>query len=111
MHSVASLRRRMFGPALHICAACGGDFANPAAWEETGPANWVVSLRCGACGHERAVPVDGVAVRRFNRALDRGYKAIERAADRLERELMTAWVETFGAALARDLIDAADFGR
>jgi hypothetical protein len=103
------LRARVFGSRLHICAACGGDYANPAAWEEKDPLTWVVSLRCGACGHERDATVDKGAVRRFNRALDRGYNAIERAAERLERELMTAWVETFGAALERDLIDAADF--
>lgn len=109
MHSIVSLRGRMFGPALHICAACGGDYANPAAWEEAGPAAWVVSLRCGACGHERDAHVDEAAARRFNRALDRGFNAIERAAERLERELMCGWIETFRLALERDLIDAADF--
>jgi hypothetical protein len=105
------LRERVFGPGLHICAVCGGDFANPAAWEEADYATWVVSLRCGGCGHERDATVGKSAVRRFNRALDRGYKTIERAAERLEHELMTAWVEAFGAALERDLIDATDFGR
>ena len=109
MRSIVSLRERIFSPALHICAACGGDFANPAAWEEAGAAAWIVSLRCGACGHERDAHVDKAAARRFNRALDRGFDAIERAAERLERELMVGWIETFRVALERDLIDAADF--
>jgi len=30
-------------------------------------------------------------------------------ADRLERERMSGWVESFALALARDLIDANDF--
>jgi hypothetical protein len=107
MTPITRIRRRH---ALHNCAACGGDFANPAAWEQADPLTWVVSLRCGACGHERDVTVGKGAARRFNRALDRGYNAIERAAERLERELMAGWVEAFGAALQRDLIDAADFG-
>jgi hypothetical protein len=42
-------------------------------------------------------------------ALERGYGAIEAAATRLHQELMTEWVETFAAALHRDLIDAGDF--
>ena len=106
MTPIARILRRH---SLHICAACGGDFANPAAWEEADPLTWVVSLRCGACGHERDVTVTKGAARRLNRALDRGYDAIERAAERLERERMAGWVEAFGAALQRDLIDAADF--
>ena len=109
MPSILSLRGRLYGSVLHICAACGGDFANPTAWEEAGPAAWVVSLRCGACGHEYDVKVDEAAVCWFNRALDRGYDAIERAAERLRRECMAAWIETFRLALERDLIDAADF--
>lgn len=108
MTPITRIRRRH---ALHICAACGGDYANPAAWEQPDPLTWVVSLRCGACGHERDVTVGKGTARRFNRALDRGYNAIERAAERLERERMAGWVEAFGAALQRDLIDAADFAR
>ncbi len=46
---------------------------------------------------------------RLLNALDRGYRSIEAAADRLERELTAAWAETFTAALWRDLIDAGDF--
>jgi hypothetical protein len=33
------------------------------------------------------------------------------AADRIDRELMAAWVESFVVALRRDLISGADFAR
>jgi hypothetical protein len=57
------------------------------------------------------VVVDSADARRLNEALDRGYDAIERGAEQLRAERMTAWVDAFVAALARDLIDAADFAR
>jgi hypothetical protein len=87
--------RWLLGPklpvgALHVCRLCGGDFVNPTRWDAEGPDLWRVGLRCGACGHERETIVGPTA------------------AD-LERENMASWVETFSAALRRDLIDAEDF--
>jgi hypothetical protein len=112
----AGFLRRVLGPrlpiapaGLHICPACGGDFANPTGWDTAGDEHWLVGLRCGGCGHERAVAMDRGMARRFNAALDTGYDAIERGAERLRAELMSDWIDTFAAALGHDLIDAADF--
>ena len=112
---LARALRTLLGPRLplagdvHICSACLGDCVNPVAWDEAGEQRWLVTLRCGGCGHEhvRALSHDDAA--RLLNALDRGYLAIETAADHLGRELMAAWVDTFTAALRRDLIDAYDF--
>ena len=94
---------------LHVCPACAGDFVNPLGWEESGTARWTVTLRCGACGHIGAHEVSPGQAKRFDHALDRGYDAISLAADRLAHERMASWVDTFAAALQRDLIDVADF--
>jgi hypothetical protein len=115
-HRCVGFLRWVLGPTLpieparlHVCPACGGDFANPTDWDTAGDAHWLVGLRCGGCGHERAVVLDRGMARRLDAALDRGYDAIERGAERLRVELMSDWIDTFAAALGHDLIDAADF--
>jgi hypothetical protein len=100
--------RPVLGDA-HVCVVCRGDCVNPVAWDEAGEDRWRVTLRCGACGHEHIRELSQDEAGRLMNALDRGYIEIETAAERLERELMTEWVETFAAALQRDLIDAGDF--
>jgi hypothetical protein len=106
--------RWLLGPklpvgALHVCRLCGGDFVNPTRWDAEGPDLWRVGLRCGACGHERETIVGPTAAQLFDQALDKGFDRIAETADDLERENMASWVETFSAALRRDLIDAEDF--
>jgi hypothetical protein len=109
--------KNLLGPRLplpsdiHVCACCARDFVNPVSWDAAGDERWVVALRCGGCGHERTREISRTEARRLDGSLDRGYDAIARAADRLERELMAAWVESFAGALERDLIDVADFAR
>jgi hypothetical protein len=51
------------------------------------------------------------AADRLVEALDTGLAAIARDLDAVDRERMTAEIETFSEALARDLIDAQDFER
>jgi hypothetical protein len=92
-----------------VCRECGGDYVNPTRWDPEAAEVWRVGLRCGACGYERETVVGPTAAQLFDKALDKGYDAIARRADELERENMTSWVETFSAALRRDLIDAGDF--
>jgi hypothetical protein len=107
--------RNLLGPRqpvagdVHVCVVCRGDCVNPVAWDEAGDDRWWVVLRCGACGQEHARGLSHDDAARLLNALDRGYLAIATAADRLERELMEIWAETFTAALRRDLIDAGDF--
>lgn len=94
---------------VHVCVVCRGDCVNPVAWDEAGEDRWRVVLRCGACGNEDTRELSHDDAAGLLNALDRGYDAIQTAAERLERELLADWVETFSAALQRDLIDAGDF--
>jgi hypothetical protein len=105
--SLAWLRSLVPGGIL-FCRECGGDWVNPTSWDEDGP-GWLVGLRCGACGHERAQVLTKSEAKRFNTSLDRGFAEISKAADKLERERMRSWVETFARALQRDLIGVDDF--
>ena len=82
---------------------------NPTRWDPEATEVWRVGLRCGACGYERETVVGPTVAQLFDKALDKGFDAIAKTADRVERENMTSWVETFSAALQRDLIDPADF--
>jgi hypothetical protein len=95
--------------AVHVCAACGGGYVNPVAWDEAGDERWLVALRCGACAYEHTRELSLDEAQELLTALDRGFSEIEAAADRLERELMAGWVETFATALRRGLFDAGDF--
>src|SRR5215210_2403189 len=71
---------------LDLCSECGQGFVYPISWTESGPADWWLHLRCGACGEQRDVVASNHAVDAFHRQLDGEMQVIEAAADRLERE-------------------------
>lgn len=96
---------------LETCAMCSADFVNPVDWEPVGETQWWIRLRCGACDTWREVTVANAVAARFDLELDRRLDVLERAADRLDRKLMAADVETMIEALRRGLVDAADFAR
>jgi hypothetical protein len=94
---------------LHRCGECGGGFVHPVTWTESGPADWWLLLRCGACGAWRDVVASNQLVAEFDRALDDHMDTIRIAADRLERESFRAAADTLGTALRLDLLGADDF--
>jgi len=94
---------------LDRCSDCGQGFVYPLDWGESGPADWWLHLRCGACGNSREVVATNRAVQEFDRQLDGEMETIEAAADRLARESLIAEADTFGAALRLDLLTADDF--
>jgi flavoprotein len=94
---------------LHQCAACGKDYVNPVEWEAVTPEAWWMLLRCGECDVWREVTVTNAVAERFDSELDRRADLLHRALHRLDRERMTAQVETLIGALRHGLIDAADF--
>jgi hypothetical protein len=105
-------RRRPHGnlaPRLDRCFDCGEGFVYPLDWSESGPADWWLHLRCGACGTSREVVASNRAVEEFDRQLDGEMETIEAAADRLARESLLAEADAFGAALRLDLLTADDF--
>lgn len=97
--------------ALHICQKCGADMVNPVWAEPVDELHWDMLLRCGACGANRRLLVDNDAAERYDRDLDRGWRQIGTAIDRLEQAKMNDWASSFVTALDRDLIDPADFSR
>ena len=94
---------------LDVCPKCGEDFVYPVTWTESGPANWWLLLRCGACGMWRDLVAGNRAVDAFDRVLDEGMAVIRAAADRLARESLSAQAEAFSTALRLDLLSADDF--
>jgi hypothetical protein len=97
------------GRRLHICTACGADVVNPAHAEPLDEHRWTMLLRCGACGATVDRIASNEAARCYDRVLDLGYDRIARALDRIDREDMAEWADSFVAALDRDLIGAEDF--
>ena len=101
----ARLRRE----SLQRCPWCRTTFVCPMRWQAAGAKHWVVHLRCGECGARRAVKVTDTEAADFEVTLDRQSASIALALMRIERERMERLIATFATALARDLIDAADF--
>jgi hypothetical protein len=94
---------------LDLCAECGEGFVYPVSWTESGPADWFLHLRCGACGASRDVVASNYAVEAFDRQLDSEMQMIEDAAARLARESLLAEADALGTALRLDLLSADDF--
>ena len=94
---------------LDRCSECDEEFVYPVSWGESGPSEWWLHLRCGACGASREVVASNYVVEAFDRQLDGEMEMIEAAADRLARESLLAEADTFGAALRLDLLTADDF--
>ena len=68
-------------------------------------------LRCGECGHERAVVVADQVAARYEDDLREAASVIARALAEQDRKRLKREADAFAAALDRDLIDAADFAR
>jgi hypothetical protein len=78
-------------------------------WAPCDDAHWHIELRCGDCAHYWELDVDNSRAARFDTELDGDQRAIRRTLSHLDLERMAAEVETFAAALSRDLIEPADF--
>jgi hypothetical protein len=81
----------------------------PIDWEPEGDEHWSIELHCGDCAHRWNRIISNARAVRYDIELDRDADVLQRALRRLERERMTADGETFIAALARDLVEPADF--
>ena len=94
---------------LELCPRCGEEFVYPVKWTESGPGDWWLLLRCGACGSWRDVIESNCTVEAFDQLLDEHMHVIRVAADRLDRESLAAQADTLGTALRLDLLTADDF--
>ena len=78
-------------------------------WAPCDDAHWHIELRCGDCAHRWELVVDDSRAARFDMELDGDQRTIRRTLSRLDLERMAAEVETFAAAVSRDLIEPTDF--
>ena len=78
-------------------------------WETSDETHWHIELRCGECGHCWDLEIEDARAHRFDIELDADRMVIRRTLERLDLERMALEVETFTAALSRDLIEPADF--
>ena len=106
---LAKLLRRPAPPSWLACEACGSRSVCPLEWAPIDENRWWAACRCGECGHRHEPVVSNEQAASWDIELVRQTGAIEREAERLDRERMIAETNAFAAALRRDLIDAADF--
>jgi len=110
---IAAVARRLSGgdPGLHRCVACGSTCVCPIEWEIDGPEHWLIQLHCGECDVWRDARATNAEAKTFDLELDRQAAQLKRALAEIDQERMRAQADVFTAALAHDLIDAADFAR
>src|SRR5688500_19386934 len=94
---------------LRTCPACRSRLACPIAWEPHDDSHWDIDLRCGDCEHRWQLVIDDRRAARYDVELDDDLAFMKRTLRRLELDRMAAEVETFVSALARDLIEPADY--
>lgn len=95
---------------LHVCPECGSQLVQPTCWEQAGNCgHWRLWRRCPECEWHSDDVHGEAAIDAFDEELDQGTRALSEVLKALERENMKHFGETFGAALAADLISADDF--
>jgi hypothetical protein len=93
---------------MQVCAGCGSELVQPAAWEQRGP-DWSVELRCPECALVRTGTFAQEEVDEFDDALDQGTHELERELAARTRENMGEYAARFTAALHADAILPMDF--
>jgi hypothetical protein len=81
----------------------------PVSWDKQDDGRWKILLRCPECETYRNVVVADDVAKRYELDFERAKAEIAATVKRLDRLRMIAMLDTFIAALDRDLIDAADF--
>ena len=94
---------------LHICVECASELVYPTEWEEAGPENWRVSLRCPNCEWDTTGVYAQETVDRFDEELDRGTEALVRDLKRLMQANMEDEIERFVRALDGNHVLPEDF--
>ena len=97
--------------ALLACERCSANALCPIEWVTFGDDAWLMWMRCGECGRPHEAIVDNATAAAIDVEMDRQQRWIAAYADALSHDRMKDEVETFVAALRRDLVDAGDFAR
>jgi hypothetical protein len=98
------------GTGLQVCPVCRSDYVVPVWWEDVEDNQLRLLLRCGECDTHHDLVVPGDVANRFEKDYVRVLEGMAATLARLDRERMADEASAFATALARDLIDADDFG-
>jgi hypothetical protein len=91
------------------CIECSSNLVHVVQWEERGPEDWSVRLRCPNCQVYREEVFSRQTAEAFEEELDRGADALIQDYKRLMRANMADEIERFVRALNADAILPEDF--
>jgi hypothetical protein len=94
---------------LHICAECASELVYPIEWEESGPENWRVTLRCPNCEWTVTGVFAQDLVDDFDEVLDEGTEQLVCDLKQLMHANMSEEIERFVAALEAEALLPEDF--
>ena len=94
---------------LHMCADCGSTLVYPTDWQEAGPDQWEVDLRCPNCEWRGSGVFHQDVVESFDDELDRGIDVLLSDYRALVSSNMEDEIDRFAKALDVGAILPADF--
>jgi hypothetical protein len=94
---------------LHICIGCGSELVYPIEWEEAGPENWRVSLRCPNCEWTATGVFTQDLVDSFDEVLDEGTEQLLSDLKQLVQANMSDEIDRFVSALDAEALLPEDF--
>ena len=94
---------------LHVCVDCASELVYPIAWEEAGPENWRVSLRCPNCEWAATGIFSQDLVDAFDEILDEGTEQVVSDLKQLMHANMSEEIERFVSALEAEALLPEDF--
>jgi len=94
---------------LHICAECRSELVYPTEWEEAGPENWRVALRCPNCEWTDTGVFTQDLVDAFDERLDDGTEQLVGDLKQLMHVNMSEEIDRFVAALDAGALLPEDF--
>jgi hypothetical protein len=94
---------------LHICVECNSHLVYPIEWEEAGPENWHVALRCPNCEWIGSGVFEQDAVDTFDEVLDEGTEQLVTDLKQLMHANMSEEIDRFVVALDAEALLPEDF--
>ena len=94
---------------LHICLECSSELVYPIEWEEAGPENWRVTLRCPNCEWVVTGIFAQDVVDTFDEVLDEGTERLVTDLKSLMHANMSEEIDRFVAALDAEALLPEDF--
>jgi hypothetical protein len=94
---------------LHICVECASELVYPTEWEEAGPENWRVSLRCPNCEWAATGIFSQDRVDTFDERLDEGTEQLVSDLKQLMHANMSEEIDRFVSALDAGALLPEDF--